>query len=98
MHNKFKIRLIQTVEKMKKNTSNDLTIFVAFFHSCLLTKMAVRASKKSSKLKTLMEFFQKFSILAENLVDFDVTCSVILGTVPYWNFNPFILLSIICKY
>ena len=43
--------------------------------------MAVRASKKSSKLKTLMEFFQKFSILTENLVDFDVTCSVILGTV-----------------
>ena len=29
-----------------------------------------------------MEFFQKFSILTENLVDFDVTCSVILGTVP----------------
>ena len=28
-----------------------------------------------------MEFFQKFSILTENLVDFDVTCSVILGTV-----------------
>jgi hypothetical protein len=27
-----------------------------------------------------MEFFQKFSILTENLVDFDVTCSVILGT------------------
>ena len=32
-------------------------------------------------VKTLMEFFQKFSILTENLVDFDVTCSVILGTV-----------------
>ena len=28
-----------------------------------------------------MEFIQKFSILTENLVDFDVTCSVILGTV-----------------
>ena len=28
-----------------------------------------------------MEFFQKLSILTENLVDFDVTCSVILGTV-----------------
>ena len=34
-------------------------------------------------VKTLMEFFQKFSILTENLVDFDVTCSVILGTVPH---------------
>jgi hypothetical protein len=33
-------------------------------------------------VKTLMEFLQKFSILTENLVDFDVTCSVILGTVP----------------
>ena len=33
-------------------------------------------------VKTLMDFFQKFSILTENLVDFDVTCSVILGTVP----------------
>ena len=32
-------------------------------------------------VKTLMEFFPKFSILTENLVDFDVTCSVILGTV-----------------
>ena len=31
-------------------------------------------------VKMLMEFFQKFSILTENLVDFDVTCSVILGT------------------
>ena len=42
-------------------------------------------------VKTLMEFFQKFSILTENLVDFDVTCSVILGTVQgmseLWSHN-----------
>ena len=37
--------------------------------------------------------FSEIFDLTENLVDFDVTCSVILGTVPYWNFNPFILLS-----
>ena len=40
-------------------------------------------------VKTLMDFFQKFSILTENLVDFDVTCSVILGTVPHWDLTYF---------
>ena len=39
-------------------------------------------------IKTLMEFFQKFSILTENLVDFDVTCSVMLGTVPHSSACP----------
>ena len=33
-----------------------------------------------------MEFFQKFSILTENLADFDVlTCSVTLGTLLFYN-------------
>ena len=32
-------------------------------------------------VETLMEFFRKFAILTENPINFDVTCSVILGTV-----------------
>ena len=32
-------------------------------------------------VKTLMEFFQKFVTLTENPINFDVTYSVILGTV-----------------
>ena len=71
---------LQESEKSEKISSNDLTSFFCIFYSCLVTKTAVRKSKKL--VKTLMEFFQRFSILTENLVDFDVTCSVILGTVP----------------
>ena len=34
-------------------------------------------------VKMFMELFWKFFILTENLINFDVTCSVILGTVYY---------------
>ena len=32
-------------------------------------------------VKMWMEFFRKFAVLTENPMNFDVTCSVILGTV-----------------
>ena len=66
-------------EKNEKITSNDLTSFFAFLYSCLVTKNGCARIKKL--VKRLMEFFQKFSVSTENLVDFDVTCGVILGTV-----------------
>ena len=66
-------------EKNEKITSNDLTSFFCIFLLMFSNKNGCACIKKL--VKTLMEFFQKFSILTENLVDFDVTCSVILGTV-----------------
>jgi hypothetical protein len=36
-------------------------------------------------VKTLMEFFQKFVTLTENPINFDVTYSVLLGTVRVLN-------------
>ena len=70
---------LQESEKKWKNTSNDLTSFFCNFLVMFSNKNGCARNKKL--VKTLMEFYQKFSILTENLVDFDVTFSVILGTV-----------------
>ena len=58
---------------------NDLTSSFAVFLLMFSNKNDRAHIKKL--VKTLMEFFQKFLILTENLVDFDVTCIVISGTV-----------------
>ena len=68
---------------MKKNTSNDLT---SFFHFLLMFSNKNGCAGIKKLIKTLMEFFLKFLILTKNLVDFDVTCSVILDTVHFLIF------------
>ena len=53
-----------------------------FFLRFLLTYSNKNSGAPIKKLvKILMEFFRKFAILTENPINFDVTCSVILGTV-----------------
>ena len=53
----------------------------------VLLRFLLMFSNKNSRarikklVKMLMEFFWKFVILTENPINFDVTCSVILGTV-----------------
>ena len=70
---------LQESEKNEKNTSNDLTSF--FLHFLVMFSNKNGCARIKKLVKTLMEFFQKFSILTENLVDFDATFSVILSTV-----------------
>ena len=70
---------LQESEKSEKISSNDLTSFFLRFLLMFSNKNSCACIKKL--VKTLMEFFRKFAILTENLINFDVTCSVILGTV-----------------
>ena len=71
---------LQESEKREKISSNDLTSFLRVFLLMFSDKNSRAWIKKL--VKTLMEFFRKFAILTENPMNFDVTCSVILGTVP----------------
>ena len=64
-------------EKNEKITSNDLTSFFCIFLLTFSNKNGCACIKKL--VKTLIEFFRKFAILTENPINFDVTCSVILG-------------------
>ena len=59
--------------------SNDLTSF--FCISLLMFSNKNNCARIKKLVKKLIEFFQNFLNLTENLVDFDVTCSVISGTV-----------------
>ena len=72
---------LQESEKSEKISSNDLTSFFVRFLLMFSNKNSRACIKKL--VKTLMDFFRKFSILTENTINFDVTCSVILGTVYY---------------
>ena len=62
---------------VKKLAAMIWQVFLCFL---LMSNKNSRAHIKKL-VKTLMEFFRKFAILTENPISFDVTCSVILGTV-----------------
>ena len=71
---------LQESEKSEKISSNNCTSFLWVFYSCLVTKTAMGTSKNSSK--RWWNFFRNLW-LTENPINFDVTYSVILGTVKW---------------
>ena len=70
---------LQESEESKKTSNCDLTSFLCVFVHLISNKNSHACIKKL--VKTLMEYVWKFVILTENLINFDATCSVILGTV-----------------
>ena len=73
------------IEKKYQQRFDEFFGFILF----ITTNKKGRAHIKKL-VKTLMDFFQKFSILSENLVNSDVTYSVILGTV-LWRIGMLLL-------
>ena len=84
MTNSIKNRIslnLQEGEKSEKISRNDLTSFLCFLLALFSSKNSWLGIKKL--VKTLLQFFRKFAILTENPINFDIPCSVILGTVQW---------------